>query len=277
MPQQIASAPPAITSCKLKGRRKNVFSVLRQMKLGSCWLVSSPRVTLVSPEASHAGGCASHRVPPRMTCGDKGRRGDTPSSTRAEEPVDDRRVMDPLELRIVAPSALELPAPIPWPSPPKGPWPSTPKNPPGLTFTTLPNERNKEAPCNSPPVSSTPPTRGAPAREPATRTAVVPAERRKAAARSKRSTAESPVAVEAEEEGVRKSMRRWRRGKRERWTRSLIGRSEFVDWCLVICCVRFVCAMDNLCHVRTSRETTCVCDLAPPISSVPRLSLFTTS
>ena len=124
--------------------------------------------------------------------------------------------MDPLELRIVAPSALKLPAPIPWPSPPKGPWPSTPKPPPGLTFTTLPNERNKEAPCNSPPVSTTPPTRGAPAREPATRTAVVPAERRKAAARSKRSTAESPAAGEAEEEGVRKSMRRWRRGKRER-------------------------------------------------------------
>jgi hypothetical protein len=35
--------------------------------------------------------------------------------------------------------------------------------------------------------------------------AVVPAERRKAAARSKRSTAESPVVGEAEEVGVRKS------------------------------------------------------------------------
>jgi hypothetical protein len=65
--------------------------------------------------------------------------------------------MDPLELRIVAPSALELPAPVPWPSPPKDPWPSTPKIPPGLTFTTLPNERNKEPPCNSPQSRRPPP------------------------------------------------------------------------------------------------------------------------
>ena len=99
---------------------------------------------------------------------------------------------------------------------PQRPLALNPKEPPGLTFTTLPNERNKEAPCNSPPVLPTPPTRGAPAREPATRMAVVPAERRKAAARSKRSTAESPATGEAEEEGVRKSMRRWRRGKHER-------------------------------------------------------------
>ena len=35
-----------------------------------------------------------------------------------------------------------------------------------------------------------------------------------------------------------------------------IGRSELIDWwCLVVRCVRFVCAMDNLCHVSTSRET----------------------
>ena len=45
---------------------------------------------------------------------------------------------------------------------------------------------------------------------------MVPVERRKVAARSKRSTAESPLAGEAKEEGVRKSMRRWHRGKRER-------------------------------------------------------------
>jgi len=38
-------------------------------------------------------------------------------------------------------------------------------------------------------------------------------------------------------------------------TRSLIGRSELVDWCLVVRRVRFACAMDNLCHVSTTRKT----------------------
>ncbi len=38
-------------------------------------------------------------------------------------------------------------------------------------------------------------------------------------------------------------------------TRSLIGRSELVDWCLDVRRVCFACAMDNLCHVSTSRET----------------------
>ena len=38
-------------------------------------------------------------------------------------------------------------------------------------------------------------------------------------------------------------------------TRSLIGRSELVDWCLVVHRVRFACAMDSLCHVSTTRET----------------------
>jgi hypothetical protein len=38
-------------------------------------------------------------------------------------------------------------------------------------------------------------------------------------------------------------------------TRSLIGRSELVDWCLVVRCARFACAMDNLCHVSATCET----------------------
>ena len=42
-------------------------------------------------------------------------------------------------------------------------------------------------------------------------------------------------------------------------TRSLIGRSELVDWCLVIRRVRFACAMDNSCHVSTMRETSQRC------------------
>ena len=85
---------------------------------------------------------------------------------------------------------------------------SPPPNPPGTTVTKPPNDRNNDE-LDSPPSVGTPPSRDPPAKgAPAVRATVEPAERRRAAAWSKREVAKpSAGAEEAAGAGVfRKSM-----------------------------------------------------------------------